>query len=493
MLNVAAVFSDHMVLQRRMPIRVFGEADGPVRVALAGVEVEAAPGADGRFCAELPAMEASGPYTMRVACGDDARVFRDVMIGEVWLCGGQSNMEFRLRDDAHGPEQVATGDDVILRFYTVNQEPRVDAAMLARERETQWLPLSPGECGDVSAVAYYAGRRLREALGVPVGMLICCIGGTEISNWMSREALAETPGGAEMLAKHDAAVAQVTDEQFEKDEAAYAARVQAWCDVAGAMKAEKPGVRAEEIVAKAGDFPWPPPTGRWMLRRPGGPWETMVGRIAPYGARGLLWYQGETDSGNAEHYDARFARMIDEWREVFKNDKLAVVAAQLPNYAADPANEDWPAIRRAQQAVCDAVPDCALACLIDCGDSRDLHPWDKEEPGRRMADAALKLAYGVGDGARSPRLEGVTPAEGGLLLRFTKPLGPIRGTTDSLRADGKPARAHVTPEGALLVEAPGAKAVDYAWQNDPAVCLFGTDGLPVLPFEWENGTACAET
>ena len=170
MLRIAAVFSDHMVLQRGLAVRVFGEADGPVRVALAGLEAVAAPGQDGRFCAALPAMEVGGPYELTVTRGDERRVFHDVMVGEVVLCGGQSNMEFRLRDDANGPAEVAGGADDLLRFYTVNEEAKVDDAMLARERETAWKPLAPDTCGDVSAVAYYAGRRLRAALGVPVGM-----------------------------------------------------------------------------------------------------------------------------------------------------------------------------------------------------------------------------------------------------------------------------------------------------------------------------------
>lgn len=487
MLNVAAVFSDHMVLQRGLPVQVFGEADGPVRVALAGCESEAAPGPDGRFCAILPAMEAGGPWALTVTGGGEERTFHDVMVGEVVLCGGQSNMEFRLRDDANGPAEVAAGEDALLRFYTVNEEAVVDAAMLARERETAWKPLAPNTCGDVSAVAYYAGRRLRAALGVPVGMLICCIGGTEISSWISREALAGTPDGPEMLAAFDAAVAGVTDEQFAREEADYDARVKTWCDIADAMKAAKPGVPISEIVAKAGDFPWPPPMGPHMLRRPGGPWDTMVRRITPYGATGLLWYQGESDSGRAEHYDARLEALIAEWRRAFENPEIKVVVAQLPNYDSDPANEDWPAIRRAQQAVCDRVPGCALTCLIDCGDSKDLHPWRKATPGARMADALLWLAHGVGTGAQSPRLAKAEAAADGLLLTFTRPLASLKDGLSSLLADGSPARAVLTPDGALKVLAPGAKKLTYAWQNDPEPCLFDSDGLPVLPFEVERG------
>ncbi|MBQ8109498.1 MAG: hypothetical protein IJ124_04975 [Clostridia bacterium] len=483
MLNVAAVFSDHMVLQRELPIPVFGEADGPVRISLAGREAQALP-ENGRFCVALPAMDAGGPYELRVVSGGEERVFSDVMIGEVWLCGGQSNMEFRLNDDADGLDEVATGEDALLRFYTVNEEPRVDEAMLARERQTAWKPLAPGTCGDVSAVAYYAGRRLRAALNVPVGMLICCIGGSEIACWMSREALTSFAEGEVRLRAFEEASAQVSDEAFERADAEYTARVDAWCRAADAVKANHHGIRGCDIARQVGDFPWPPPTGRWMLRRPGGPWETMVCRIAPYAARGLLWYQGETDAGTPEGYAARLSRLVAEWRAAFRNDALCAVVAQLPGYGSDPAAENWPAIRRDQQLVCDSTPGCALVCLLDCGESDDIHPWAKRTPGTRMADAALKAAYGAGDGAQAPRLESVARLADGLVLRFTRPLAPREEGFESLLADGAAARARIEADGALRIDGAGLRAVAYAQQNDPKLCLFGNDGMPALPFEW---------
>ena len=485
MLRVAAVFSDHMVLQRERPVAVFGEADGPVRVELAGQAVEAVP-EGGRFCAVLPPMPAGGPHVLRVSSGDETRTFEDVMLGEVWLCGGQSNMEFRLQDEADGPAQVAAGEDALLRFYTVNEEARVDDAMLARERQTAWKPLAKGTCGDVSAVAYYAGRRLRAALGVPVGMLICCIGGTESACWLSREALSRFPEGRVRLEAFDAETADVSDEQYERENDAYMARVEAWCRASDAMKAAHPGIRAVKIAGQIGDFPWPPPMGRWMMRRPGGPWETMVRRITPYGARGLFWYQGETDAGYADGYAARFRELIGEWRKAFDNDGLWVVAAQLPGFGADPAAEDWPAIRRAQLEVCDGDDRCALACLLDCGEKDDIHPWNKRAPGHRMADMALKAAYGVGPGAEFPRLEAVERTEEGLRLRFTAPVEARGEDFSALLADGAPVRPEATEDGGLFV--PGnAQTLSYARQNAPTPVLFGRDGLPAFPFEWRDG------
>ena len=484
MLRAAAVFSDHMVLQRERPIVVFGEADAPVTAVMGDARAQAEPQA-GRFRLTLPALPAGGPHTLMLECGGERATFTDVMVGEVWLCGGQSNMEFTLITGKDGAAEAASAGDDMLRFYTVNEEADVDEAMLRRERATCWKALRPGTCGDVSAVAYFAGRRLREQLGVPVGMLICCVGGTEISNWISREALLDLPEGRAELEAFEKSIEGIDDAAFQRASDAYAARVDAWCAISDAMRREDANVKADAIVARAGDFPWPPPTGPGMMRRPGNLWRTMTSRIIPYGAKGLLWYQGESDSGKAAAYPALFAAMIGQWRRGFENEGLFVVAAQLPNYGADPAQEDWPAIREAQQRVCDSVPGCALACLLDCGETGDIHPWDKRAPGRRMADLALRHAYGRADiPADAPRLSGVERIHGGARLRFTRPLAELRGEGRSLLADGAIAAARVE-DGALVIEADRLRRVSYARENDPEACLFAQGGLPVFPFDIE--------
>lgn len=483
MLRAAAVFSDHMVLQRERPVVVFGEADAPVTATIDVVRAEAVP-FEGRFRLTLPPMPAGGPYELALTSGEEAVVFTDVMIGEVWLCGGQSNMEFMLQNGKGGAAEAAEADDAMLRFYTVNQEAEVDAAMLERERATAWKPLKPGTCGNVSAVAYYAGRRLREELGVAVGMLVCCVGGTEISNWISREALNTLPEGRDALAEFEKSIEGIRPEAFARVNDAYNARVAKWCEGAEALHRENPDIRAEAIVAAVGDFPWPPPTGPGMLRRPGNLWRTMAARVAPYGARGLFWYQGETDSGHSGRYAALFSALIEDWRRGFENESLCVVAAQLPNFGANPAAEDWPGIRAAQMRVCDGTRGCALACLLDCGETGDIHPWDKRLPGRRMADLALAHAYGRSIDAEAPRLESARPTDRGVALCFSEKIGPIRGDRRSLTANGKPAKARVD-DGALIVEAAAPVKIAYAMENDPAACLFGRSGLPVFPFEIE--------
>ena len=481
MLQAAAIFTDHMVLQRERPVIVFGEADGTVTATLDVVRAEAQ-SVGGRFHLEFPPMPAGGPYTLELTCGAETIAFTDVMVGEVWLCGGQSNMEFRLHENIGGEAEAATAEDSLLRFYTVNQEAEVDDAMLARERETRWKALSPGTCGDVSAVAYYAGRRLREALGVPVGMLVCCVGGTEISNWISHSTLAALPEGRAALADFENSLEGVTEAMYAQTDADYRARVDRWVEAAEALRRETPDIRNADISAKVGDFPWPPPAGPHMLRRPGNLFRTMTGRVAPYGARGLLWYQGESDSGRARAYEALFTALIGDWRRAFENEGLFVVTAQLPNFASDPAMEDWAAIRDIQRRVSEKVNGCAVACLLDCGDSTDLHPFDKRQVGKRMADLALQHLHGLPLDAEAPRLVGADAKNGELVLRFDKPLAALRGDLRSLKVNGETAAARVA-NGALVIGAAAPAAVSYAWENDPAACLFSEDGLPAFPFE----------
>ena len=200
MLRLAAVFGEHMVLQQGKPVAVFGEADGPVTVELAGECVTAEP-EGGRFLAHLPPLPAGGPHALTVRCGQECITLCDVMVGEVWLCGGQSNMEFRLRDERRFDEADAMQDSRV-RFYEAPQAATVREAE-ALEQGRAWTPLAPGACADVSAVAFYAARELAKRLDVVVGMIICCIGGTSASCWMSREALAAFPEGQGYLTEFE--------------------------------------------------------------------------------------------------------------------------------------------------------------------------------------------------------------------------------------------------------------------------------------------------
>ena len=479
MLRAAAVFRDHMVLQRGMPVRVFGEASGPVEAAIAG-SAAAADVKDGRFLVTLPPLEAGGPYSLTLRCGEELVTFSDVMAGEVWLCGGQSNMEMVLAGASGGEKENAEAHDPLLRFYTV---PVAATGEEAAENEagTRWIPSAPGQVGNVSAVAYFAGKRLREKLGVPVGMVVCCLGGTQIASWMSRECLDGFEEGRAENAAFDEAVRGITEEMYRAAFVAYRSRCERYWADTDALRRKDPGIGQKGIEKELGPYPWPPPFGPKMPRRPGGLWEGMVERIIPLSVRGLIWYQGESDSGHAGMYAALFENMIAQWRRAFG--PIPVIACQLPGYASDPAGEDWPGIRDAQMRVCGGLPDCYLACLIDCGDREDLHPKDKLRPGLRAADLALRHVYGLPVPADAPRLTGIRREGDEAVLCFSAPLRPPESPVKGLTVNDEACAEARVRGNEMRLDAPEGARIAYAWDNAPDISLFGTDGLPVFPFE----------
>lgn len=488
MLRLAAVFGEHMVLQRGKPVAVWGEADGPVEVCLAGHRARA-DCERGRFLAHLPPMEAGGPYDMTVRRGGETVRLGDVRVGEVWLCGGQSNMEFRLRDERHADEANRLREPRV-RFYEVPHAATVREAE-ALEREAKWQVLEPGACGDVSAAAFYAARALCERLGVAVGMIICCVGGTSASCWMSGETLSRFPEGRAYLTDFEARVRGKSDEQFERENAAYQKKADAFNAAVAQIRREKPDAAWSEITARLGDFPWPPPDGRTMLRRPAGPFETMLVRVAPYALRGFLFYQGEQDAATAwvRGYAKLFRALIDAWRALFADETLWFIAAQLPRFGADPGQEDWGALRAAQQEAIDAARHAALACLIDCGERDNVHPTDKRTPGERLAALALAHAYGEDVRADAPRVTSahLSADRSALALRTTGGALVMReNARDSLCVEGARLQdVSVRADAVILrlADAGPRVRVRYAQENWPEVAFFGENGLPLFPFD----------
>ena len=491
MIRLAAVFTDRMVLQREKPIRLFGEADEGARVTaqLAGFEASAV-ARDGRFLLELPALPAGGPHTLSVFGGEERITLDDILIGEVWLCGGQSNMAYPLRDDEHAETVLRTGHPLV-RYYVVSECGWLDEAALAAERQARWQPLAPGAGGELSAVGCYAAMELANALGVPVGLIACCVGGTPITCWMGQDALANLPEARIYLDEFERNVAGKSDEQYAQEDAAYRQAVDAWCESQARLLQENPAISPGEIDARIGPFPWPPPWGRQMPRRPSGFYEAMLLRVAPVSLRGFLYYQGETDSAvdRAPGYAALFSALIAQWRAVFDDPSLWFISCQLPGYGSDPAAEDWGAIRAAQRRVADKTPLCALACLIDCGERDNLHPRDKRLPGERLAALALRYAYGHDVPADAPRLESAHADGARVTLAFAHTGGGIRlpeNPASFLRAKGASilsARAQGDAL-ALTLDAPArGVTLSYARENFPQAVLFGENGLPLEPFE----------
>ena len=548
-LRVAAVFSDHMVLQRETPVAVFGAAPAGGRVVVdlmddQGVTVAqtmAVAQAYGEheteapWLAILPALPASGPYTLRVSHETNRLEFADVMIGEVWLAGGQSNMELELHTSEHGAEEITAADDPLLRFYNTPKAGRIDESA---EAASGWEPALAPQVAGMSAIAYHFGARLRAQLGadVAVGIIDCYIGGTSITSWMSRATLIGSDAGRPYVERYEAAIAGKTEEQMRAEADEWQTVFDRWNNSVAAMKEAHPGITQPQIDVEIGPCPWPPPVTPFSERRVSAPYEAMVRRVAPYTLRGFLWYQGEEDEAQCESYRELLGLLIEEWRTLWNlggyaeptvgyqadagADALPFIVVQLPQWidgqvaarGEDPRH--WPVIRAAQLDASETLNDVLLVCTMDCGEFDNIHPLDKTTVGTRIADMALRGVYGRADvEAESPRVAGVTPAPGALDVTFTNAQGlHWRGTTpDTMRAAAGATGARAVGEsgfeiagadgvyvdaGAQIlpgdgervtvrVEAPqvdSPTAVRYAWKSWGPAPLFNGADLPALPY-----------
>ena len=490
-LRLAAVFGDHMVLCRRKNVRIFGEgAQGAaVTLTLAGQTVRAHV-RDGRFDAVFAPMEAGGPHTLTVTDGVTALAFADVMIGDVYLAGGQSNMEMSLDQTENGQELARTLDRPMIRYVNFPRNAWLDDQALDAERQMRWKPVAPGACGDISGVACHFALQLEMEIGVPIGIIGCFWGGTSAVCWMDEETLMQTTAGARLFSEYAQRNADKTDAQYDAEMKAYDDAFQAWWKRVLALQAVNPEIPWMEINEKAGLCPWPQPEGRKSGFRPAGLAQTMLKRIAPFTLTGFLYYQGEEDTKHPHYYRVLLTALISFWRDLFMDPSLPFLFAQLPMYIAkgeaDPKN--WPPLRIAQEQVYRGVRNTGLAVLIDCGELDNIHPRDKKTVGYRLFLQAMGVVYGRAVDGESPRAVAVRPEGGALVLTLSASVR-FRGEPalfELAGEDGVFCPAQAQADGLLLrLTADGvARPVSarYAWVNYGAVSAFGENGLPLAPF-----------
>ena len=393
-LHVAAIFASHMVLQRNKPIAVFGALDADC----AGLEVSAEiRDLDGSVIVQahaysskeikngfspwrvmLPAQPEGGPYTLRVTAGNDFIEYYDVLIGEVWLAGGQSNMELELRNSENAEEALENCADPLLRFYNV---PKTGVINRNAEHAASWQESSPENSGVMSAVAYYFARKLRDELDsdLPIGIIDCYIGGTSISCWMSEDALNSSESGRDYLARYEQAVAGKTQEQFDLEYSEWQSRSDTWNASIAAAREADPDVTWDTLTQQYGECPWPPPmtpTSQW---RPTGPFHAMLERIVPYSLAGFLWYQGEEDEPYCGSYRELLGMMIGEWRALW-SENLPFLIVQLPQWIDKKVDEGdgdpmlWPVLREAQWDAAQSIDNVFAICTMDCGEYNNIHP-----------------------------------------------------------------------------------------------------------------------
>ncbi len=501
-MDTAAVFTDYMVLQREKRIAVFGTAAEGERITAAlGNHTSSAIARDGKWLLHFPPMAACEHLTLTVSGDTDTLVFKEIAVGEVWLCGGQSNMEFEIRNDLHGADILhSLSKECGIRYYYTQKLPMIDADFAAAERNAAWTEAAPDTAEAWSAVGLYFALTLRKYYpDIPIGLIGCNWGGTSASAWIPRETIAETPCLLPYLDDYDNAMVGKTTAQHLAEYAAYTEYQSAWQERADAYSAEHPDVTWTELQAACGESQYPGPMGPNNPNRPAGLYETMLSRIAPYSIRGFLYYQGESDDHAPDTYAALMTALIGKWRKDFGDAQMPFLFVQLPmfRYRDDPDFRHWCRIREAQMHVFQNLRNTGLAVIPDCGEWNNIHPRDKSQVGYRLALQALSVVYG-----RFPAEDTTAPMYRDFYVCGDTLTVQFDYASDGFEWHGVPAGFEVAGEdgvfhpaeaelgyGEIILHSDAVSAPQnarYAWTNYMKVTLFGANGLPVAPFRTDS-------
>jgi sialate O-acetylesterase len=482
------IFADHMVLQRQLPIVVWGTAGDNEQVSVelkgpGGDQTVSTTAVGGKWQVKLPPFQAGGPYTMTIT-GQNKIEINDVLIGEVWLCSGQSNMERQLGPRPPQPEvvdwekEVAAANYPQIRQYYVNQtkgEQNTPSASVSGS----WAICSPQTAANFTSVGYFFARDLQEKLHVPVGIIHSSLGGTPVKAWTSREAMLADPELKKIFDKEDL---DVSVKKWNADMADYKAKEPALLD------------QYNKDLATATQAGTPPPRKPEPPRNPASFWTPsvlyngMIAPLEPYAIRGVVWYQGESDSGaGAPVYERNFHAMIADWRKAWGEGNFPFLFVQIAPCGA------WdPAIREAQLLAWQKTPNTAMVVTTDIG-STDMHPPHKQIVGERLVLAARALVYGEKTLEYSgPTYKSVTYNGNKAILDFTHLDGGLMAKDGDLKgfeisADGKtfvPAKAEIQGNTVEVSadQVANPQAVRFGWNSIPDVNLFNKIGLPASPF-----------
>jgi sialate O-acetylesterase len=495
-MRTAAVFSDNMVLQRCKDVRIFGtctqrEKAITVSVPELGVSTPAVI-KNGRWEAVLPPMNACDSCTLTVTCGAVKIVYRNVAVGEVWLAGGQSNMEYELHNDKNGTAELKNCSGENVRFYYTPKCPMKDEVLAASEAESRWALPSEKSAEAWSAVGYYFAKELSRRLGVTIGVIGCNWGGTSASAWVEREYLSRDVRLHPYLDDYDNAVKGRSDEEMIAEYDEYTALQNAWGERVEKCTRENPGIKWDEVLRICGKNLYPGPMGIKNPMRPCGLAETMVKRVAPYTLAGFLWYQGESDDHRPVSYCALMTALADNWRTLWHDDSLPFLTVQLPmfRYADEPDTRSWAYIREAQMNFFRTVKNTGMAVALDCGELNNIHPLDKAPIGHRLYLQSLSEVYGLADRSLTtpPIYSGFTASGNTALLRFSNCRGfDLRGELSGFETAGsdnvfRPAKAEIRGTEILLTADRPVLSVRYKWVNYAGVELYGKNEIPVPPF-----------
>ena len=456
--SLSPIIGSHMVLQRdsACPIWGWAEQGEEVTVEFAGQKKSAKPDAAGKWMVKLDAMKANATGQTMSIRGKNTLALEDVVVGEVWLCGGQSNMEWTVSGAANPKDEIAAGDHPLIRHIKVNNQ----GAVKPDEKVVSggWQNASPQTVGGFTAVGYYFAREVRKSVDVPIGLLNANWGGTRIEPWTPPSGFKAVPALKDIADKLD---------QFPS-------------------KSEKPDkADPTKMVTNVN------------IQTPLALFNGRIAPIVPFALRGALWYQGESNNGEGMLYFEKMKALIAGWRDVWQMPNMPFYYVQLAPFIYKGANaENLARIWEAQTAAL-KIPHTGMAVLTDIGNTTDIHPKNKQEVGRRLALWALAKDYGkAGTVFSGPIFKSAKFDGGKATLTFEHGAG-LKSKDDqslthfTIAGDDKtfvPAKAEISGD-TIIVSAEGvakATAVRFGWSHDAEPNLFNGAGLPASPFRTDD-------
>ena len=473
--KLPAVIGEGMVLQQGIAVPLWGLADAgeTVVIEMQNQQVTATADKDGKWLAKLRPLKAGGPFTLTITAKNKLE-FTNVLVGEVWLCGGQSNMQWSVKQTNEPDKTIAEAKHPQLRLFSV---PRLETDQPTTEIKAEWVECSPETIPEFSAVGYFFGRDLHAARKVPIGLIDNAVGGSPAESWMSAEALQ-------------------ADAEYKAFLAAYPARLEQW-----QAQLEKHKAVVEQAKAE-GKRPPNAPGKPWM---PAGLYNGMVTPIAPYAIKGAIWYQGESNATRAYQYRRLFPEMIRNWRATWGQGDFPFLFVQLAAFGPNGktlGESDWAELREAQTMTLKSSPHTGQALALDHGTYDDIHPKNKLPVGQRLALAARAVAYGEKLLHAGPTYQAVKFDGANATLSFTnagKGLEARAGALKGFLLAGEDkvfhaATAEIKGKRVIVTSAAVAQpvAVRYAWAKYPEVNFYNKEGLPAVPFrtdDWPGVTA----
>lgn len=491
--RLPAVIGDNMVLQQGEPVGIWGWADPneQVMVSVSWHSMEWAVKADkdGKWKFNVTSPKVGGPYEITLK-GKNTVAIKNILVGEVWVCSGQSNMQMAVRSSANSQEEIAAAKYPKIRLFYVQREV---AAKPKDDCTGAWVECSPESIPGFSAVAYFFGRELHKELNVPIGLIHTSWGGTPAEAWTTSEMLQTDEDFKPILTRYEELVAN-----YPQAKADYDKKVEQWKQAVEKAKAEGKNPPRRPGAPRGPDNP----------HSPSGLYNAMIAPLIPYGIQGAIWYQGESNAGRAYQYRELFPAMITSWRKTWGQGDFPFLFVQLANFKAvkeEPGESDWAELREAQLKTL-SLPNTGMAVIIDIGEAKDIHPKNKQDVGKRLAAWAMGTTYGRKAAAYSGPLYRAMKVDGNkVTLSFdqigtglvAKGDGPLKGFAIA-GEDKKFVWADAKIEGGTVVVSSEAVAnpvaVRYAWADNPICNLYNKEGLPASPFrtdEWPGVTVDA--